>query len=273
MKIPDRVDIPTLAAIARRAGERILAIYGQETIERMLKADMSPVTAADLAAHAEIAQGLRAMTPGVPIVSEEDLPMDPAAIVRSAPLCWLVDPLDGTRDFLSRTGDFTVNIALMVEGRPAIGCVYAPVRDESYTAVSGRGALRAKGQAAPVPIRTRALQKDFHALVSTWHRSDEAERIRNAFPHAHVKRVGSSLKYVQIAAAEADIAIRLTPTSLWDTAAAQCILEEAGGALLTLAGKPLDYARGEIENPAFIAVGDRAMDVTAWLQMFGGSGP
>lgn len=266
MKWPDAA---TIGSIARLAGERIMTVYAQAHIDCTLKADHSPVTSADMAAHLEILHGLRALTPTIPVISEEDLPTDAARIVQTAKYCWLVDPLDGTRDFLSRSGDFTVNIALMEDAKPVMGCVYAPVTDDMYLAERGQGATREKGKAKIQLARTRHMNPEaFVALVSNLHLTDENERLARIFPKAKVRRMGSSLKYVTIAAGEADVAVRLTPTSLWDTAAAQCVLEEAGGAMVTIQGQPLEYTHGGLENPSFMAFGDRALDPVAWLAKF-----
>lgn len=262
MRVDDLPNLAAVTAVARRAGERIMAVYGQAQVDRVLKPDRSPVTAADLAAQTEIAQGLEALSPGVPQVSEEALPLDPAAVVRDAPHCWLVDPLDGTRDFLARTGEFTVNIALMCKGRPVLGCVFAPASDAMYVAARGQGAFRQARDGTMCKIATRRPPSALMALLSGQHRFGEDERLRRALPGVQTQHVGSSLKYVVIAAGGADFSMRLTPTSLWDTAAAQCVLEQAGGAMLDFDGRTLVYTRGVVENPPFVAVGMRELFAT-----------
>lgn len=257
------VDLNELVRIVREAGARILEVYAQGQIASTSKADASPVTAADLAAHRTIAAGLQRLLPGVPVLSEEDLPKDAADIVRQASRCWLVDPLDGTRDFLARTGEFTVNVALMESGKPKVGVVLAPVSGRLFLASNGNGAIRLDGDRRST-IRTRAMDpKRFIALVSGMHGRGEGEKIKRLYGEATVRPMGSSLKYVTIAEGQADLAFRYSPTSLWDTAAAQCVLEEAGGALVDFQGRPLAYTHGELINPPFVAVGDRSVDVPA----------
>lgn len=252
--------------IVRDAGVQIMKVYERPTIASKSKADKSPVTDADMAAHETIAKGLARLMPGVPVISEEDLPEDAADLVRSADACWLVDPLDGTRDFLARSGEFTVNVALLEKGKPVAGVVQAPATGRLFFASRSEGAFRVEGD-AKVRLKTRTMKKDeFEALVSNMHGRGEAQQILLAYPKAVIRPVGSSLKYVTIAEGLADLSIRYSPTSLWDTAAAQCILEEAGGAIIDFSGKSLSYKRGDLVNPPFVAIGDRAADVASLVR-------
>ena len=254
------VSLLELSSAARLAGEQIMRWYKHADLFADAKADQSPVTQADLAAHRSLMISLPKLLPGVPIVSEEG-GGDPAvmqAVVNSAPVYWLVDPLDGTRDYLKATGDFSVNIALMVDAKPVLGCVYAPSYGSSFVAAQGEGAFRQDRAAGDlVPVRARRSDPErFVCLVSRSHHSGEGDILRAAYPLATCKAVGSALKYTQIAEGVADFSIRITPTCLWDTAAAQCVLEQAGGALLNFSGQPLSYRTGILENPPFVAIGD-----------------
>ena len=227
------------AAIAQRAAAAILAIYRSDFAVQQ-KDDRSPLTAADLAAHRLIVAELAALTPHWPILSEES-----AAIAwdeRSRwSRYWLVDPLDGTREFVKRNGEFTVNIALIDAHRPILGVVQTPVSGELACAWQGGGAwlTDAAGATRRVHTRPRPRTAPLTMAGSRSHGSArEAELLARLGPVTKVP-LGSSLKFVRIAAAAADLYLRLGPTSEWDTAAGQCVLEEAGGAVLDLAGRPL----------------------------------
>lgn len=254
------VSLAALVDVARMAGARVMHWYKNEELRAESKIDESPVTQADLAAHVLLGAELPRLLPGVPIVSEEGGVEAATSIrlVQDESCFWLVDPLDGTRDFLSRTGDFSVNIALMIDGRPSIGCVLAPTRGVCYVAGRNEGAFMQKAPGTPLlPIRSRAAdQEHFTCLVSRSHLHGEDRRLLAGYPHATVKRVGSALKYVEIAAGAADVSVRNSPTSLWDTAAAQCVLETAGGKMLDFKGEPLRYRTGTLINPPFVAFGD-----------------
>ncbi len=249
--------------LARRAGAAILQIYsGTFSVEH--KSDNSPLTAADMAAHRIIVEGLHALTPDIPVLSEESAGID-WAIRKAWPRHWLVDPLDGTREFIKRNGEFTVNIALIEDHAPVLGVVLAPVTSELYFALRQEGAFveRTPG-AMPQPIETRPAPS---IPVVAGSRSHAQERtgamLANLGEHRMVS-MGSSLKFCLIARGEADLYLRLGPTSEWDTAAAQCVLCEAGGGVFDLHGEPLRYnARDSLINPEFVAVGDPTLD---WLR-------
>ncbi len=252
-----------VASAARAAGAAIMDWYRRGNVPARAKADASPVTPADLASHDALARALPLIRPGVQVLSEETAGDAAATVAALAtlPTCWLVDPLDGTRDFLARTGEFAVNIALLEAGVPILGCIYSPVRGVAWIGARGVGAFRQDQSGGPlVPVRGRAADpKALVCLVSRMHRSGEDARLAR-LPGVSVRPVGSALKYALIAAGEADVSWRETPTSLWDTAAAQCLLEVAGGALLRLDGQPLSYTSGTLINPPFIALGDRTFD-------------
>jgi 3'(2'), 5'-bisphosphate nucleotidase len=259
-----------LIELAREAGRLILDHYGRD-VRTTIKADDSPVTAADLAAHELLMRKLPKLIPST-VVSEESegAPADVMAVIAKSASCWVVDPLDGTRDFLGKTGDFTVNVAFMESGRPVLGCVYSPVRRICYTAVAGHGAFRTGPRGEPSLIRSRAVDPQCGVcLVSRFHAAGEVDRLRRAWPGVALLPVGSALKYGIIAEGSADLAVRFTPTSPWDTAAAQIVLEESGGALVTFDGAPLTYDRATLPNPPFVAVGDRGFDVGALIERLG----
>ena len=249
-----------LLDLARSAGQAILAIYdaarsqGPAAMSTRLddKSDGSPLTQADVAAHPIICQGLAALTPHIPVVSEEDKPGQPQA--RSG-MFWLIDPLDGTKEFLAFNGEFTVNIALIQNGAPRFGVVYAPALDTLYW--GGRNA----GAFSQDPGGTRALQvaaargarEPVRVLASKSHLNDATRAFIARFAHTEVVQAGSSLKFCRIAEAAADVYPRLGPTCEWDTAAAQAVLEGAGGYVFDTEGQPLRYGKAEVLNPSFIA--------------------
>ena len=253
--------------LACRAGEAILAVY-ESDFDVTRKDDRSPLTAADLAAHDVIVDGLRALTPDLPVLSEEssDVPWSERSRWTRY---WLVDPLDGTREFVKRNGEFTVNIALIDGHRPVLGVVQAPVGGLVAWARAGAGAWQAIGGGEPERLRTRARAAPLVVAGSRSHGdARQAALLDRVGPHELVP-LGSSLKFLRIAAGEADLYLRLGPTSEWDTAAAQCVLEEAGGAVLDLAGRPLCCnTRDSLLNPEFLACGDPRTD---WVRLFAGT--
>jgi 3'(2'), 5'-bisphosphate nucleotidase len=257
--------LPDVRAIARRAGEAILRVYAGE-FDVVSKADDSPVTAADLAAQAVIAEGLAALTPRVPIISEEAAAA-PWAERRTWRRYWLVDPLDGTREFVKRNGEFTVNIALVENHRSVLGVVLAPVSGDLYCAADHHGAWREAVPGEPAErIRTRAAGAPLRVTGSRSHAGPRAQELLHRLGHHETFGLGSSLKFCVIARGEADIYLRLGATSEWDTAAAQCVLEQAGGAVLDLAGRPFRYnTRDSLINPEFVACGDPSVNWTQRL--------
>jgi 3'(2'),5'-bisphosphate nucleotidase len=263
-------DLERMLEIAQAAGRAVMQVYAAGGWVQA-KADASPLTEADLRADTVIRNALAASFPGVAVVSEESAPAQGddgsggaagAAGAASKGAYFLVDPLDGTREFLLRNGEFTVNIAL-VDGDAAIaGAVVAPALRQSYFAARGRGAWRADA-AGSVPLRVR--QRDAGAplriIASRSHGSGplEARLASLAVPYELVT-AGSSLKFCRVAEGAADIYPRLAPTSQWDTAAAQCVLECAGGLVWGSDGQPLRYGRGRpLRNPLFVAMADASL--------------
>ncbi|MEO8671306.1 MAG: 3'(2'),5'-bisphosphate nucleotidase CysQ [Tahibacter sp.] len=250
--------------IARAAGEAILAVY-QSDFAVQHKDDRSPLTAADLAAHRVIVDGLSHLTPELPILSEESAEI-PASERAGWQRYWLVDPLDGTREFVKRNGEFTVNIALIDAHRPVIGVVQAPVTGELWFAWHDGGAWGQKEPgSAQISLRTRARATPLRVAGSRSHASERESALLARLGAVNKLAIGSSLKFCRIAEADADLYLRLGPTSEWDTAAAQCVLEQAGGAVVDLLGNPLQYnARESLLNGDFMAYGDRSV---AWSQL------
>lgn len=253
--------------IARAAGEAIMEVYrGHIDVEH--KEDNSPLTVADLAANQVIQSNLRKLSPDVPIISEESASID-YSLRSTWRRYWLVDPLDGTREFIKRNDEFTVNIALIEEGRPVLGVVYAPALGLMYTGSAETGAIKQQGTAAPTPIRARRLNTAQPVVAGS--RSHSNQKMQVFLHHVADKlgppkllSLGSSLKICLVAEGEADVYPRLGPTSEWDTAAAQAVLECAGGSIVDLQGQPLRYnTKDSLLNPEFFACG---VAPPAWQQ-------
>ncbi|MEW6353671.1 MAG: 3'(2'),5'-bisphosphate nucleotidase CysQ [Pseudomonadota bacterium] len=250
--------------IARAAGRGIMAVYATD-FGVVQKTDHSPLTAADMAAHHTIMRGLAQLTPDLPVLSEEaaDVPFAQRAAWRRY---WLVDPLDGTREFINRNGDFTVNIALIEDQRPVLGVVHAPVSGVCYFARAGGGAYK-QDNGAPQAIRARRWDGGPCTVVgSRSHGGDSLKEFLANLGDYEILSMGSSLKSCLVAEGKADIYPRLGPTSEWDTAAAQCIVEEAGGRVTDTAMRPLRYnTRNSLINPHFFVFGDCRQDWTRFL--------
>jgi 3'(2'), 5'-bisphosphate nucleotidase len=251
--------------LARVAAQKILAIYDSEfAIEE--KADRSPLTEADLASHNAIVAGLKALTPGLPVLSEEssELPYAQRSLWQRY---WLVDPLDGTREFIKRNGEFTVNIALIEGGVPVLGVVHVPVSGVSYFACRGRGAFKEESGREARPISVRQLPEGpIRVVGSRSHRGDSLNRFLENLGEHEMVGMGSSLKLCLVAEGVADIYPRLGPTSEWDTAAAQCVVEQAGGHVTDTDMQPLRYnTKNSLLNPHFLVFGDDSRDWSGYL--------
>src|SRR5262245_35583623 len=254
-----------LCEIARVAGDAILAVYGRE-LTVQLKADRSPLTEADQASHRVIAERLRALDGTLPLLSEESAALE-TADRRTWSRYWLVDPLDGTKEFLKRNGEFTVNIALVDEHRAVLGAVHAPVLDRMYFGHVMFGAWRSDGAGAPKSIAVRDAGSPLKVVGSRSHPSPELTAYLARLPPHEITDMGSSLKICLVAEGAADVYPRLGPTSEWDTAAAQAILESAGGRMIDLGGQPLRYnSKDDLLNPHFLAFGDQRRDWLAPIQ-------
>ena len=243
---------------ARAAAGVVLAHY-RDGYEVFDKPDRSPVTTADFAAHRVIDARLRALAPELPVLSEEAAPV-PWEVRGRWRRYWLVDPLDGTREFLARNGQFTVNIALIDEHRPRLGVVLAPASGELYFAHAGGGAHRAQDDGAPEPIRTRPCGTT-PAVAVGHHSGTQIRALLARLPVRTEHRIGSSLKSCRVAEGALDLYPRFGPTHEWDTAAAQCIVEEAGGCAVDWELRPLRYNHApSLLNPSFLIAGDAAAD-------------
>ncbi len=242
-----------LHRLALAAGETIMAYYADGVTTRR-KADASPVTDADEAAERIILAGLARLDPETPVVAEESVAAGRVPEVAGRAF-WLVDPLDGTKEFIGRNGEFTVNIARIEDGRPVLGVVYAPAIGVSYLAHDGR-AFRIRDGGAPESIHARpAPAAGLVAVVSRSHRSPETDAFLADFAIAEERSAGSSLKFCLVAAGEADLYPRLGRTMEWDTAAGHAVVAAAGGSVRRLDGSDLVYGKPGFENPHFVVRG------------------
>ncbi len=241
-------------ALACAAAERIMAFYGDTAAAR--KADGSPLTRADEEAHELIVTGLRVHFPDDGILSEEGA--DPTRL--RARLVWIIDPLDGTKEFLKQNGEFTVNIALVEEGTPVLGVIVLPASNECYYATP-EGAFWEHGgpgwSPAPIHVSQRARFEEMTLVVSRSHQTPEDERLSQAAGFARVISAGSSLKGCLVARGEADVYLRTGPTNEWDICAMDAILRAAGGQFTTLTGEPFKYNRADPRVNGFLASNGR----------------
>lgn len=257
-------------ALADEAAAAILRIYDQG-FEVAHKADDSPLTAADLASHHCIVDGLARLTPDIPVLSEESAEDGSADARRGWSRLWLVDPLDGTREFIKRNGEFTVNIALIEQGVATFGVIQAPVTGVLWHGSVGRGAFRRDAEGRVEALRTRApASAPMRVAASRSHRDARTEvfmaKMQAQTGALDTVGVGSSLKFCKVAESAIDVYPRFAPTSEWDTAAGQVIVEAAGGQVLDPQGRPFRYnQRDTLLNGDFIALGDPALPWQAWL--------
>lgn len=248
--------LPDIVDISLQAGKAIMQVYATDfAVEQ--KDDRSPLTEADMAAHNIIVGGLEKVTPDIPVLSEESADI-PFGIRQQWKTYWLVDPLDGTREFVKRNGEFTVNIALIEDHQPIMGVIYAPVLDTTYAACKAQGAWKQQGGQAKENIKVRPYPQSMPMVAgSRSHRGDSLKGfLERLGPHELIS-MGSSLKTCLVAEGTADIYPRFGPTSEWDTGAAQAIVEAAGGVLTTLDLKPLRYnTKASLLNPEFLVIAD-----------------
>ncbi|HFD11956.1 MAG TPA: 3'(2'),5'-bisphosphate nucleotidase [Crenotrichaceae bacterium] len=247
-----------------QAGGEILKIYDTD-FEIDTKDDQSPLTAADLASHHCLVAGLEKLSPALPILSEESSQI-PYSERQQWDTYWLLDPLDGTKEFIKRNGEFTVNVALIQNNRPILGVVYVPVSGICYSAAQGLGAWKQLKNQQPEKIKVRKQAiKPFTVVGSRSHKTEElSSYLERLGPHELVS-MGSSLKLCLVAEGKADLYPRIGLTSEWDTAASQCVVEQAGGKVTDLQGKTLTYnAKEEYLNPYFLVFGDHSHDWTGY---------
>jgi 3'(2'), 5'-bisphosphate nucleotidase len=251
--------------IALDAGQQILKIYETDfSVEH--KDDKSPLTAADMASHKTIVAALEKLTPDIPILSEESATI-PFAERSSWSRYWLIDPLDGTREFVKRNGEFTVNIALINNGLVELGVVHVPVSGLSYSACTGGGAFKTQAGQAPQAIHVRQLPSGPIAVAgSRSHSGDSLLKFLDRLGPHELVSMGSSLKICLVAEGVADLYPRLGLTSEWDTAAAQCVVEQAGGQVTGLDMRQLRYnTKDSLLNPHFFVFGDASRDWSQYL--------
>ncbi|AMO23853.1 3'(2'),5'-bisphosphate nucleotidase CysQ [Ramlibacter solisilvae] len=248
-----RDQLESLCEIAQAAGREIMAVYRTD-FASWHKQDQSPLTEGDLRADKVIRAGLESLFPGVFILSEESTSAGSGA----RDVFFLVDPLDGTREFLRRNDEFTVNIALIAQGRPMAGVVLAPALGELFFAAQGLGAWKRQGD-VQTPLRARRSEGPLRVIGSRSHDDGVLDGWLERLQCAHTyTAAGSSLKFCRIAEGAADIYPRLGPTNQWDTAAGQAVLEQAGGAVLAAQGGDLRYGLDRaLLNPHFVALADR----------------
>ncbi len=251
MQLTDKL-IEALLTLSEEAGRAILGVY-DGPIKVTVKADESPLTQADQAAHRVIEQALEQLTPQWPVVSEESSP-ERQQLRTQSPCYWLVDPLDGTKEFIQRNGEFTVNIALIRDGAPVFGVVHVPVLGVTYWGGAAIGAWRRcdRGVEA-IQVRQPLPGEPLTVVGSRSHSNAQTEAYLATLGSYELISVGSSLKFCLLAEGRAHLYPRLAPTCEWDTAAAQAVLEGAGGRVETLEGTPLRYSKADILNPFFVA--------------------
>jgi 3'(2'), 5'-bisphosphate nucleotidase len=258
--------LQAIIALAEEAGEAIMSVYGEKDFGVSLKSGQSPLTRADMAAHHVIVAGLEAIQPNLPVISEESKTVAYEER-RHWGAYWLVDPLDGTKEFIKREGEFTVNVALIQNGNPLLGVVHAPTLHLTYFAALAEGAFRQKSGQSPVKIRVnKEPDSKLKIVASRSHISAALERFLGKLENYECLNMGSSLKFCLIAEGAADLYPRLGPTMEWDTAAGQCIVEAAGGTVTTLQGMRLSYNKPELLNPDFIVCSTPSIQWQRYLE-------
>ncbi|MCG9683879.1 3'(2'),5'-bisphosphate nucleotidase CysQ [Vibrio sp. Isolate23] len=263
--------LPAVIAIARSAGQLILDIYEKKEYQAYTKSDETPVTSADIAAHKLIMEKLSELTPDIPILSEEDAEI--SLDKRSQwDRYWLVDPLDGTQEFIARSGDFATIIALVESNQPIMGVVYGPVSGVTYYAYKNKGAWKIPDMDESVRITSHNHDGRAHPIAIAISRRQDINRITSrmssGWNYDLVPLGSAALKACLVAEGAVDCYLRLGPTGEWDTAATQCIVEEAGGRILSTQLEPLSYNEREtLENPNFIVLGDEVLPWDEILQV------
>ncbi|WP_117235629.1 3'(2'),5'-bisphosphate nucleotidase CysQ [Vibrio maerlii] len=262
--------LPNVIEVARAAGQLILDIYENKQYEAFTKSDETPVTSADLAAHKFIVERLSNLTPDIPVLSEEaaDISLEKRA---QWSRYWLVDPLDGTQEFIARSGDFATIIALVENNEPIMGVVYGPVSGVTYYAYKGKGAWKIPDMNESVRIKTHKHEHQSQSIAMAISRRQDINsittRLSSAWNYELVPLGSAALKACLVAEGAVDCYLRLGPTGEWDTAATQCITQEAGGRILSTQLEPLSYNEREtLENPNFIVLGDENLPWDEILQ-------
>lgn len=248
--------LPRVCEAAHKAGEQILEIYRCPECEIEKKADGSPVTLADKTADESIRMALAKLTPHIPVVSEENVESTPFSERQNWVVYWLVDPLDGTKEFIERTDEFCVNIALIVNQQPVLGVVYGPVLNVTYCAIAGQPATKTdQNQTRTIQVR-KPIQQPVKVAVSRRH-GTKVKAFLASLAATQTVHMGSALKSCLVAEGVADVYPRFGPTSHWDTAASQVIVESAGGRIIDAQGHDLRYQpSASLLNPYFMVIGD-----------------
>ena len=257
--------LPRVVALAGQASSAILDVYGQDDFGTTAKADDTPLTLADLASHRIIIEALGQLTPDCPVLSEES-PGISYDTRRVWTTYWLIDPLDGTKEFVKRNDEFTVNIALIEGNTPVLGVVSAPALGVTYYAARWHGAFKRldSGNAERIVAADRP-DAPLRMVVSRSHGNAELEAFLKKAPPVESVPTGSSLKFCVVAEGVAHLYPRFGPTNEWDTAAAHCVVTEAGGSVTDLHGHPLVYNKLELLNPSFVVSGQRKLPWQDWL--------
>ncbi|GAB5521800.1 MAG: 3'(2'),5'-bisphosphate nucleotidase CysQ [Rhodothermales bacterium] len=251
--------------LAWQAGKEAMCYYDMPHEGVETKADNSPLTLADTAVHRFLVSELRVLTPELPVLSEESEEKEYEGR-RDWNTFWLIDPLDGTKEFIKRSDEFTVNIALVRGEEPILGVVHAPALEAAWSGAEGVGSFMTR-QGARVPIQVRAARAEALTVVASRdHAGPQVEQMMSANPSMALTSMGSSLKFCLVAEGRADLYPRLSPTMEWDTAAAQAVVEAAGGRVVTPQGERLRYNKADLRNEAFIVVGDTDLN---WEKRFG----
>ncbi len=248
--------MPQIVSLAERAGEAIMAVYSQDHFGTTFKSDHSPLTHADLAAHHLIIEGLEELTPELPALSEESRAISYESR-QEWEAYWLIDPLDGTKEFIKRNNEFTVNIALVEKGKSTLGVVHAPALDWTYYATHGAGAFKKNSDNKPLRLSAGDYRlKPIKVAISRAHGKDRTVHFLKNLGAYEAIEMGSSLKFCIVAEGTAALYLRFGRTMEWDSAAADCIVSEAGGSVTDLKGNPLQYNKADLSNPEFIVRGN-----------------
>ncbi|MBP6218402.1 MAG: 3'(2'),5'-bisphosphate nucleotidase CysQ [Oligoflexales bacterium] len=273
MNLQQRLEssIQDLNDLAVEAGLRTMDFYnGVLKLEVKKKSDQSPVTSGDIAAHEIIERRLLQLFPEIPVVSEESY--DPSELglwertgAYTGEFFWLIDPIDGTREYIQKTGDFTINISLIQGTKPLLGIIYAPLSSELFYGLIGAGSYKQTSGGPIQALHTQSMREDFVRLVSRRPKESIINEFQKKWPKGSLKAISSSIKLCRLAEGVGDFYIRNGRTQEWDTAAGQCILEAAGGKVCTLEGEVLPYRKEALANPSFIAVADPSVDLYSYI--------
>jgi 3'(2'), 5'-bisphosphate nucleotidase len=262
-----KADVQEVINMATRAGEKIMEIYKTADFGVDMKADNSPLTLADIASHEHIVASLSRLTPEIPVLSEESRAIPYQERSRWTKF-WLVDPLDGTKEFIKRNGEFTVNIALIEAGKPVLGVVHTPALGVTYYAAKGKGSFKQENGTSQAIKARGEVSGELNVVASRSHAGPETEAfLANLAKDYTVNLVsqGSALKLCLVAEGAAHLYPRLGPTMEWDTAAAQCVAEEAGAVVTDLEGKVLSYNKENLLNPFFVVNGSQGLEWQKYL--------